>query len=171
MTKIISRQDAIANGYKRYFTGKPCINGHLEDRYVGNKTCVVCADVNASKAKAKNPKKYIDNAKAWAKRNPEKIYQIHKAKRLANPGQRNAWTANYRSAKAERMPNWLNDGHLLEIESVYKYCAALRAIGLDYHVDHEVPLRGDSVSGLHVPWNMQVLPGRENMSKGNKHYV
>jgi len=74
---------------------------------------------------------------------------------------------NYRTAKADRMPNWLNSGELFEMECVYNYCSALRKVGFDYHVDHAVPLRGSSVSGLHVPWNLQVLPGRENMSKGN----
>jgi 5-methylcytosine-specific restriction endonuclease McrA len=54
------------------------------------------------------------------------------------------------------------------MESVYNYCAALRNVGLDYHVDHIVPLRGDNVSGLHVPWNLQVITGAENMSKGNR---
>ena len=66
------------------------------------------------------------------------------------------------------MPAWLNAGHMLEMESIYVYCSALRSVGLDYHVDHIVPLRGDEVSGLHAPWNLQVIPGVENMSKGNR---
>jgi hypothetical protein len=167
MADYIARATAKAKGLSRYFTGVACKHGHVAERYTGNKTCCECANATANKTKAKERAKYSASSSEWGKQNPEKMAQYQRKQNAKNPGRRNLWTANYRSAKSTRMPKWLNDGQIFELESVYTYCSALRKVGLDYHVDHIVPLRGDFVSGLHVPWNLQVLPGRENMSKGN----
>lgn len=164
---MISRADAQANNLPRYFTGVICKHGHVAERYVASKTCVECANVAANKTKAKDRQKYVTTSVEWGRRNPNKMAQYQRTKNTKCPGQRNLWTVNYRTAKAERMPTWLNDAEIFEMECVYKYCAGLRNVGLDYHVDHVVPLRGDNVSGLHVSWNLQVIPGHENMSKGN----
>lgn len=38
-----------------------------------------------------------------------------------------------------------------------------------HEVDHVVPMQGESVSGLHVASNLQILTKSENSSKRNKH--
>lgn len=57
--------------------------------------------------------------------------------------------------------------------------AAIRAIferarqvsnetGVPHEVDHVVPLNGRTVSGLHVHWNLMVIPAAANRAKSNR---
>jgi 5-methylcytosine-specific restriction endonuclease McrA len=43
-----------------------------------------------------------------------------------------------------------------------------RATGVRYAVDHVIPLQGEEVCGLHVPWNMEVITQDDNLKKSNK---
>ena len=55
------------------------------------------------------------------------------------------------------------DKNLIEkINEFYKNCPK------DCDVDHIIPLKNKDVSGLHVPWNLQYLPKKDNNFKRNK---
>ncbi len=131
---------------------------------------------NAVKARAK--------AKKWREDNPERYkkalkdnYEKTKEKRLKdsseykkkNAGRVTAWNKKRDLAKIQRTPPWLSEQQLKEIEQVYIESARLtKETGIVYNVDHIVPLQGKLVSGLHVPWNLQILTKKENGSKLNK---
>lgn len=69
-------------------------------------------------------------------------------------------------------PPWLNQDHLYEIQKFHWLASDLRCItGESYHVDHIVPILGSDVCGLHVPWNLQILPADLNVAKNNSFEV
>ena len=68
--------------------------------------------------------------------------------------------ARRRAAKLNATPAWADRQ---AIAAVYAEAAAK-----GMHVDHIVPLKSKLVCGLHVPWNLQVLPGPENIRKSNR---
>lgn len=53
----ISREEAQTLGLKRYFTGIPCVQGHLAERYVDRGNCAECAHAAVRKWNKKNPQK------------------------------------------------------------------------------------------------------------------
>ena len=78
--------------------------------------------------------------------------------------------AKRRARKLQATPPWLTKEHLAQIDYLYWLSNDLQITsGQKYHVDHIVPLQGKKVCGLHVPWNLQILPAKNNLSKGNKH--
>ena len=50
---VVTRAEAKARGLKRYFTGKPCKNGHFAERYVAGRGCLACIYVGRIRAEAK----------------------------------------------------------------------------------------------------------------------
>lgn len=112
-----------------------------------------------------NREKEAARKKTYYEANREKAAAQGKAYKQANPDKHNAHEAKRRATKLNATPQWLTQDHLAEIETFYTD-AANRAT--PHHVDHIVPLQGDNVSGLHVPWNLQVIPASENCSKGNR---
>lgn len=44
---ILTRKEAITMGLNKYFTGKPCSNGHVSERYVQSGSCSQCINGTA----------------------------------------------------------------------------------------------------------------------------
>ena len=133
----------------------------------------------------RNKEKAIERAKKWAQENPERRYEIHRKNRekdRENHNRRNrdwnsrnqhiktALEGKRRAAKLLRTPKWLTQDDLFILEEAY-HLAKLRSqtTGIQYHVDHILPLQGKKVSGLHTPNNIQVIPAKINLQKSNKH--
>ena len=176
------RKKAQAAGETKYFTGKPCPAGHIDYRFTKSGACAACNKIKVGEWRSKNNHQMVEYRKEnrvrdtitageWRRNNPERVNAANKKWRQAHPDRVNARIAKRNAAKLQRTPKWLTSVDLLEMESIYEYCSALRKCGLNYHVDHIIPLRGTIVSGLHVPSNLQVITGTENVRKGNSYGV
>lgn len=117
-----------------------------------------------------NPEKRqaaIDN---WRVRNPQKVAEMSSKAGAkwskANPGKRNAITNKRRAALRQRTVAWADTA---AIQAFYDEAVRLtRETGVPHEVDHIFPLMGDTVSGLHVPENLQILTRSANRTKQNK---
>jgi len=87
-----------------------------------------------------------------------------------NRGNMNAIAAKVRAKRNQRKPKWIKDVFVEEIKIWYKRAKILEQFtGQLWEVDHIIPLNGKNVSGLHVPWNLQLLTKKQNRDKSNKH--
>lgn len=74
---------------------------------------------------------------------------------------RNSWLRNY----AAQMPSWAD---IEAIDAIYQNAAwRTAAEGVQYEVDHIIPLNGKSVCGLHLETNLQIITRKANHDKGN----
>ena len=184
-----TRREATAQEAKFYFTGGPCKHGHVAPRKTKG-ACVEClkvewaealvkradyyASYNKSSAGVKAKRDYYDKnksdviARAQARTVEQKTAYKRKYK-AANPDLYKELVNVRRRRFRDATPKWLTAEQKLEIRFHYRLAIALsRSTKIPHAVDHIVPLQGEDVCGLHVPWNMQVLTQDENLQKSNK---
>ena len=144
---------AVAYNKHRYATKKEQITQQLK----------LYRELNRDKVRELNRKNYHKHREVCRKR--------HKIWARKNRGVCNAKSRERELAKIKRTPKWLSNDDRWLIKEIY-VLSALRTklFGFAWHVDHIVPLRGKSVSGLHVANNLRVIPAVINISKGNRLY-
>jgi hypothetical protein len=121
----------------------------------------------------KNKQTYVDRAalrqKALSTETKNKYNALRSTWKKNNKGRVNAATARRHAAKVSATPAWLTADDHWWMEEVYDLASLRTAYtGIAWHVDHIIPLQGNTVCGLHVPSNLQVIPAAFNCSKSNK---
>lgn len=102
---------------------------------------------------------HIEKTKSSAR-----IYSREYRKRF--PARHAAQETERRFLKEKAMPIWADRS---AIEKFYEQARDMtRMTGVRHSVDHIWPLKGKGFTGLHVPWNLQILTFAENASKNNK---
>lgn len=182
---IISRKDALSYGLKKYFTGIPCIHGHLSQRTV-TYGCIECARIKAgSKKQAEYSRKYRTTEKC---RNRKKLnYQKHKnsilAKRKAyrrnNPDkefirrsiERLNSSAKFSKTDYEKLLGYSRTALRNHIQSLFSEGMSWSNYG-EWHIDHIKPVKiflEEGVTDIKIVnnlSNLQPLWAKDNLSKG-----
>lgn len=99
MTAVVARSVAKEAGLKRYFTGEPCLKGHVAERFVQGSCCVECRRLQsqqwysdkersrkkAARWRAENPERDAANARKWRSANRDKTNRASRAWVERNP--------------------------------------------------------------------------------------
>lgn len=124
------------------------------------------------KYKQKNREIVLQRSKKYVVENPEKRKETMRLYRQRTRPLQLSYARKRQAAKLQRTPKWLAENDFWMMQEAY-HLAELRTklFNFTWHVDHIIPLRGKLVSGLHTPYNLQVIPGKDNVSKANRYEV
>ena len=185
MTTPKTRAEAKRIGATHYFTGEPCTRGHIALRKTKG-ACVECLKEDwvkdnerrkllpKSEASKEAGRKYYQRnkelVKAKAATQSSEDKKRYKYKNKSENKEYYRVLANARRRRhREATPAWLTKDQRDHIKQLYLKAQELTKLsGVQYEVDHIIPLLNESVCGLHVPWNLQVIPKSENLKKSNK---
>lgn len=165
-------------------------------RGVPRARCKPCHSKDAMRWAEKHPEKYKARLKAWHKLNKQPAFMGPPLPDHEKRRRKAAYMAGWREENSERfdamrkdwarknpakllatvrkrqtrlitaMPVWANEFFIQEI-----YDLRLRrekTLGIQFDVDHIVPLRSKLVCGLHVETNLRIIPRTVNRAKGNR---
>lgn len=162
-------------------------------RYDGlNNFCKPCAKVSGRKYRQEHPEKNKERCDRWRFNNRDKWNEISRKYREENPEyyeqyflenadrervRKSQWkkdnphkvqqyNAKRRASERNATPLWADEWIINEIYEL----SVLRSemTGIEWHVDHIVPLISDVVCGLHTEHNLRVITAAENYKKNNR---
>lgn len=136
---LLCKQDLLETYFYKNKKNKDGLQSRCKE--CTKQTVLLWQQNNQEKVNLKNSK--------WKKQT--KVWLTPKAK---------AYTKDRHARRRTQTPVWTNKKEVLEF---YLHCPQ------GFHVDHIIPLKGETVSGLHVIENLQYLPALLNLQKGNRY--
>jgi hypothetical protein len=100
--EIVTRELALSENLKFYFTGKECKRGHVAKRYTSTYQCLTCQNENVAKWDKDHPGKKLEISKSWAANNPERMSELIKTWRYENKEQYDTKSQKWRKNNPEK---------------------------------------------------------------------
>ncbi len=132
-------------------TCRKCSQIKNEDEFSKRTYCKSCVKEVSKKWKTDNADKYKQYRSTWKKQNKD-LVNISTAKRRKRL-QECTWDLELTEFVTE-------EAHDLRIRRN-------KTTSIIWHVDHIIPLKGKTVCGLHVWYNLAVIPAKLNLKKSN----
>jgi hypothetical protein len=133
----------------------------------------------ANKWRIENPEKAKEACRNWYVKKADKVAKYRAINRIhiisalkewhkKNRAKSTAYSSKRNAQKINAKPSWANE---FFIEQAYELANIRTKItGVEWQVDHIVPLTSKYVCGLHCESNLQVITRSENASKGNRYW-
>lgn len=149
-----------------YLENKEALLGKRVNYYSSNKELV---KQRVHKYRQENPEFVAAGRKAYYDANRETCQDRTRQWGKENPTRVSYYSSMRRARMEQATPSWLSVEDKATIAGFYEMAKRISdCLGTKHHVDHVYPLKGKTSSGLHVPWNLQVIPAAANLSKSNK---
>ena len=117
----------------------------------------------------RNIEKHRERGRAYTLKNRDKILERCRDHYSRNKTAYMVRSAQRRAIKRQRIPSWYSEFDTFVLSEAVELCnARIGATGIDWHVDHMIPLQARKASGLHCAHNLQVIPGFMNLRKCNR---
>ena len=192
---IITRKEAKANGLKLYFTGNPCVRGHIEERIFPSGDCLEClrikrkdkfASVEGKIAIMKRIKKYETSEKG--KVNRRKLYKKYYQEDMKDINKRILFSleSNFKryfkvknagGKRIRQVENLLGldiEGFKSHLRKGFYADMTMENYGAYWHIDHIIPKSSfdlNDVDQSAICWhytNLEPLLATDNLHKQAK---
>ena len=112
---------------------------------------------------------YLAQNKEWRDSKPREYHNEYLRNWRSENRGKVVQSGKKRSIPMSKCLKLLGEQQIGTLNQFYNYASRIsECIGIKHHVDHVLPLAGDGFTGLHVPWNLQVIPATINLKKGNR---
>lgn len=177
--RLVSRQEAKKLGLKRYFTGQPCKNAHVDERMTVNASCIGCTRKNDMSERRRaasrfshhkfRDKRLAEQKEYYANKGAEYFRNKNRAWRKQNP-EKLKDQLRRRVHRRRCADGDFTDADLRSIRQLQKDKCAFCKIKLNGsgHIDHITPI---SKGGSNWPNNLQWLCKSCNCSKKDRDQI